>query len=91
MHWKPLKPWIKMTEINVKIDVFPDPEFCESSHIQGDPDHKMCSRLVWHSGCCSEFRMGDKHFTKLAIGEKGLLIKCDQCKAAYQEAIKGKS
>lgn len=69
-------------KIKTEIEIFDDPEYCETSHTHGDPNHKMCPRLVWGSGCCSQFREDVKYFKKLANGKKGFL-KLDQCKSMF--------
>jgi hypothetical protein len=71
-----------MTEINVKIDMFPDPEFCEE---KGQAP-QICKWVATFSDYCVKYETELKGCGDLPFTRTGRYIKCDQCKAAYQKA-----
>ena len=76
-------------EINIKINVFDDPEYCQGDH------PRQCNHLsIYDSNCyndeatCDIFFDAKRNVTDL-IGSKldNKWIKCDQCKEAYQKSV----
>ncbi len=61
-------------EIQVKVEVFDDPEFCNDKS-------EMCGKYEYQRSLCYQFdkKIGHNFIT-------GKRKKCDQCKTAYQEA-----
>jgi hypothetical protein len=75
-----------VTEINIKMsDIFSNDFYCCSSY----PHDRECESL--DDRHCTMFLNKSGRPTWLELDHNsGQYLKCDQCKAIYQEAVKGK-
>lgn len=66
-------------EIDVKAEIFDDPEFCsEIDHFENGP--KCCKFLWWPTNTCKLFDSG------LLLAGMSTYFKCPQCKEAWKKA-----
>ena len=77
-------------KVTVEKDVFEDPEFCYSS--SGKCDHLAVMSLIDLSrAACNCFKDGYDKPLRLKYDKQYFdILKCDECKTAYQKALKEK-
>jgi hypothetical protein len=70
-------------KITVEVEIFDDPEYCESTKNDGYP---KCEYLI-RSGYCHLFGTPKTYSALKYIPLLAVYKKCDQCKESYQNEI----